>query len=91
MKNVSFEIEGMSCGSCVRHVTDALRRMDGVDVKRVEIGSAELTFDAAKTSPAAIAGALTQVGYPATERAGAVAVKTGCETSTKSGGGCCCG
>jgi len=90
MNVANFEIEGMSCGSCVRHVTEALKQINGVDVKRVEIGSAELTFDAAQTSPAAIASTLEQAGYPAKERAGAVAVKTG-GTKPKSGGGCCCG
>lgn len=90
MKNQMFKIEGMSCGSCVRHVTETLRRLDGVDVKRVEIGSAEVAFDEAKASVGVIASALESAGYPANAESG-VAGNSGCGTQPKSGGGCCCG
>jgi copper chaperone CopZ len=37
----------------------------GVTVSRVDIGSAELSFDPAQSSPAAIAEAVTEAGYDA--------------------------
>ncbi|MHB8900809.1 MAG: heavy-metal-associated domain-containing protein, partial [Thermoguttaceae bacterium] len=60
-----FAIEGMSCGGCVRGVTAALQRLPGVDVREVSIGSAQVSFDPSKISPAAIAEALIEAGYPA--------------------------
>jgi copper chaperone CopZ len=71
MNNVSFEIQDMSCGHCVRHVTEALRRLADVEVRRVAVGSADVSFDPAKTTPAAIAEAIGAAGYPAKERAAA--------------------
>ncbi len=37
-----LEIEGMHCGGCVTRVTGALRRIPGVEVTGVEVGSAEI-------------------------------------------------
>jgi len=65
MQNLRFAIEGMSCGACVKGVTAVLRRLDGVEVEQVSVGSAEVSFDPAKTSPSAISDALSDAGYPA--------------------------
>jgi copper chaperone CopZ len=51
----------------VRHVTEALRRLDGIEVKDVAVEWADVSFDPAKTSAAAIAAAVTAAGYPAQE------------------------
>ena len=91
MKNAIFDVSGMSCGSCVRHVTDALRQAPGVEVDRVSVGSAEVSFDPAKTTSAAIAQVIGAAGYEARERAGGVADRLGCRTDPKRGGGCCRG
>ena len=85
MKNVSFNVEGMSCGGCVKHVTEALRRVGGVDVKRVSVGSAEVDYDATKTSPESITAALSAAGYPAKLAAQAT------ERGDCGGGACCAG
>jgi copper chaperone len=90
VKNVSFEIQGMSCGHCVKHVTEALRRLDGVTVAQVVVGSADVAFDPAKTTPAAIAQAIGAAGYPAKER-GTVAARLACRAEPGGSGGCCCG
>lgn len=68
MQKASFAIEGMSCGACVNGVTNVLRNLDGVSVEQVEVGSAELAFDPAKTSSAKIADALSAAGYPAQQQ-----------------------
>lgn len=44
MAHETLTIEGMSCGHCVRAVEEALREIPGVDLCRVEIGLAELTY-----------------------------------------------
>lgn len=65
METLHLTIEGMTCAHCVRAVDGRLRRTDGVVVKNVEIGSADITFDPAVTSEDAIAEAIADEGYTA--------------------------
>jgi copper chaperone CopZ len=55
----------MSCGACVKGVTKVLSRLEGVQPKQVEVGSAEVAYDDARVSPVDIAAALAAAGYPA--------------------------
>lgn len=68
MEKTNFAIEGMSCGACVNAVTNVLKRLDGVQVQQVTVGSADVSFDPSKTSAGAIAEALTDAGFPAESR-----------------------
>lgn len=86
MQNEKFDVQDMHCGSCVRHVTEALRRLDGVEVRQVAVGSADVSFDPGKTSANAIAAALAEAGYPAT-----AAEPGACPTKPGQGRGGCCG
>ena len=65
METLGMKISGMSCGHCVGAVTGALKKMDGVTVDEVKIGSATMSYDPARTSPAAIAQAIEDAGYQA--------------------------
>jgi copper chaperone len=62
---LNLAIEGMHCGACVRRVTSALQSVEGVTVKSVELGSAEIVFDAAETSAQDITAELNRNGVPA--------------------------
>ena len=62
---LNLAIEGMHCGACVRRVTSALQDVEGVTVKSVEVGSAQIAFDAAETSAQDITAALDRNGFPA--------------------------
>lgn len=62
---IRLAIEGMHCGACTRRVTSALAGVDGVRVDSVEIGSAQVKFDAAKTSPDQITAAMDRIGFTA--------------------------
>ncbi len=64
-------VEGMSCGSCVRHVTDALAHIDGVTGVEVKLadGLALVHHDAARATVAQLVAALDEEGYPAREKA----------------------
>ena len=44
-KDVKLEIGGMTCGGCVRRVTNALQKADGVVQCDVDVGSAKVTYD----------------------------------------------
>jgi copper chaperone len=63
-----LDISGMSCGHCVMAVTKGLNQIAGVNLRRVDIGSTDLTYDDAKTSPAAIARVVEDAGYAVTRQ-----------------------
>ena len=65
MEALNLTIGGMSCGHCVKAVDQALKAVAGVHVQEVKVGSASVHYDPAQTSPAAIAGAVTEAGYEA--------------------------
>ena len=65
MQNLKLAIEGMHCGACVNRVTAALKSVPGVEVRGVEIGSAEVSFDEAQVQPEMVAAAVTKIGFVA--------------------------
>ena len=65
MESVTLTIEGMSCEHCVRAVRGRLEKTDGVKVEDVQIGSAKLAYDPAKTNVDEIEEAIADEGYTA--------------------------
>ncbi len=63
MGTVALTIGGMSCQHCIRAVREALDALPGVDVSRVDVGVAELRYDAAQVSVAEITEAVADAGY----------------------------
>ena len=63
MQNLKLQIDGMSCGGCVRNVQNALEALPGVNVKAVTVGGAELELDPAHTSPEAVKQAVEKRGF----------------------------
>lgn len=63
MAALELKISGMSCGHCVNAVREALEELDGVEVQRVEIGSASVSYDPARSAPADIERAIENAGY----------------------------
>ena len=66
MEQTTLQIDGMSCGHCVARVEKALSKLDGVSVRRVAIGSAEIDHDPARAPFARIREAIDDAGYTAT-------------------------
>ena len=62
-EHVTLEISGMSCGHCVRAVSDALTKLPGVSVDNVEIGSARVELDPEIASTDVLAEAIRLAGY----------------------------
>ena len=65
MAEFKLKIDGMHCGSCVRRVTQALTATEGVEVKEVNIGSAELSSSQEPVPIDAAIAALAKAGYSA--------------------------
>lgn len=57
----TLRVSGMTCGGCESAVKIAAKRVEGVKTvtASAKSGTAEVTYDAAKTSPEAIAKAVT--------------------------------
>lgn len=59
---VTLKVTGMTCGGCEAAVQHAARKVDGVKAVKADSdkGIAEVTYDPAKTTPAAIAKVITE-------------------------------
>jgi len=64
---LDLTIDGMHCGSCVRRVTLALQKVEGVESEtvHVEIGSASVNYDTGRVQPQAIVDAVNGTGFTA--------------------------
>lgn len=63
MERVSLTIAGMSCGHCVRAVEQVLKGLPGVQIERVDVGSAIVSYDPASVTPELIREAVSEEGY----------------------------
>jgi len=59
-KVCTLKVAGMFCGACAKTVEKTVKKVDGVKAAKVSQpnGSAEITYDPAKTNPDLIAGAI---------------------------------
>ena len=64
MKNVKLVVTGMTCHNCVRHVTEALQEVPGVESVKVSLEQKSATMQVAEgfTEQAASA-AVEEAGY----------------------------
>ena len=56
-----IEIAGMHCQACVARVRKALEKLDGAQVREVEVGSADVEIDPARQAEAL--QAIEKAGY----------------------------
>ena len=65
METLTLNIDGMSCGGCVKSVTRILADIDGVAKAEVSLENknAVIEFDPAKTNATALIDALEDGGY----------------------------
>ncbi|MDX1547391.1 MAG: heavy-metal-associated domain-containing protein [Rhodothermales bacterium] len=66
MKTETIQIDGMSCGHCVRAVREALEETDGVTVEHVEIGTATVRYEGDRSR---LVEAVEDAGYAVPESA----------------------
>ena len=67
METIVLEVGGMTCGGCVRSVTNVLKALPGVSAAEVSLEKSEarVTFDPALSNPAAFRTAIEEAGYEA--------------------------
>jgi copper chaperone CopZ len=85
MSTIELNVQGMTCGACVRHVTAALQPLAGVATVEVDLQAGRVQVSGTPDSAALIA-ALDDAGYPAQLASPADAPAT--EPSTMKTGGC---
>ncbi|CAN7244467.1 MULTISPECIES: heavy-metal-associated domain-containing protein [unclassified Pseudomonas] len=57
-----FNVEGMSCGHCVKAITEALQAKDPAASVRIDLAAKEVGVESALTADQVIA-AITEEGY----------------------------
>ena len=70
MSELTLDVRGMTCASCVAHVEGALRELTGVQEATVNLGlgTASVTYIPGVVSASAMKRAVREVGYEASER-----------------------
>lgn len=63
MKEVRFNIKGMTCDHCVEAVKEELYKLESVKIKEIEIGSATIEYDEEKVERIDLIEAIERVGY----------------------------
>lgn len=69
MTTTTLKVTGMTCGHCVRSVSEAIGTLDGVQSADVQLesGRATVLYDEEKVSPRDMVGAVLEEGYTAEE------------------------
>ena len=72
MTTTTLKVTGMTCGHCVRSVSEAIGGLEGVQSADVQLesGRATVVFDEAKVSPRDLVSAVMEEGYTAEEVSG---------------------
>jgi Cu+-exporting ATPase len=70
LAELTLDVQGMTCASCVAHVENALNELDGVTAATVNLGlgTAKVMYIPGAVSVSAMKKAVQEVGYEARER-----------------------
>lgn len=96
MQTIELNVQGMTCGGCVKHVTKALQSVPGVNQVSVDLTSGRARVDSDLPLGAeSLIAALAKEDYPATVAlgtgsSGTQQEGTNCHGNNASKGGCCC-
>lgn len=65
MEQVVLNVQGMSCGHCVKAVEGGVGELQGINEVKVDLGAAQVTvaFDASQVNVEAIKEAIEEQGY----------------------------
>lgn len=65
MENVVLNVQGMSCGHCVKAVEGCVTELRGINEVKVDLGAAQVAvaFDASQVTVEAIKEAIEEQGY----------------------------
>lgn len=87
MNTIELNVQGMSCGSCVKHIKEALTPLAGVEAVEVDLPAGRVRVSGTPDL-AMLLTTLDAAGYPA--QLVAVAAAPGEQTGSAQRRGCCC-
>ncbi len=87
MSEINLSVSGMTCGSCVKHVTNALKPLDGVEDVSVNLAAGKVKVMRTTDKSDDLIAALIEDGYPAQLDAGGIPQS---KQGGNCGGGCSC-
>jgi copper chaperone len=87
MPQINLSVQGMTCGSCVKHVTKAIESLSGIESVNVDLQSGRVQVSRATNQSDDLIHALNEEGYPSSLD---LDEQSSAPTQKKSGG-CCCG
>lgn len=96
MNSVELQVQGMTCGTCVKHVTKALQSVPGVSRVEVDLANGRALVEGDLPSGVQpLIAALAIEDYPAQLASSAEPTQSypktaGCHSGQGSKGGCCC-
>lgn len=89
MPQINLSVQGMTCGSCVKHVTKAIESLSGIESVHVDLQSGRVQVSRTTNQSDDLIHVLDEEGYPSSLD---LDEQSGASTQQKSsGGGCCCG
>ena len=86
MSQINLNVGGMTCGSCVKHVTKALESLEGVSDINVDLQSGKVHLQRRSFKSDDLIHALNEEGYPSS-----LDLDGSIQAPQKKSGGCCCG
>jgi len=65
MEKLSFKVDGMTCGGCVKSIQNALNEQNGINTATADLDNAsvEVEYDSALIAAAAIKAAIETAGF----------------------------
>ena len=64
MPQINLSVQGMTCGSCVNHVSKALQALNGVESVHVDLQSGRVQVSRTSNQSDDLIHALDEEGYP---------------------------
>ena len=64
MPQINLNVQGMTCGSCIKHVTKALESLNGVESVDVDLQSGRVQVSRTSNQSDDLIHALDEEGYP---------------------------
>ena len=87
----TFEVKDMSCGHCVKAITEAVQTLDAGARIQIDLTNHRVSIDGARADAMQLRDAIRQAGYaPVAVEAPASAPSVSASAAAPSSG-CCCG
>ena len=85
---ISFQVNDMTCGHCVKAITEAVKSADQGATVQIDLATHRLDIETDATDVTGLAKAIKEAGYTPIAVEGGSALKATAPAAKR--GGCCC-